>query len=164
MPAWVSAEERLPARVKAAYLYNLLLFVQWPDLAEQAPLRVCALAQGALARALAPMAERKALGHRILVRSLARGSDASDCHLLFIAEAEEMELAHTLQQVRGFPVLTVSDIAEFARLGGMVEFVTHERRLLLQINLAAARKAGLKISSKLLEVALKVYIEEDAKP
>jgi hypothetical protein len=57
-------------------------------------------------------------------------------------------------------VLTVSDISDFARQGGMIGFVIEDGRVKIQINLQAVNNAGLKISAKLLEVA-KIISSED---
>ena len=58
-----------------------------------------------------------------------------------------------LTTLSGKPILTVSDLESFANEGGMVEFLLIDDTLKFDINLAAAEKSGLKISSELLGVA-----------
>jgi hypothetical protein len=50
----------------------------------------------------------------------------------------------------------VSDAARFTTRGGMIGFVLDDDRVRFDINLAAARRSGLQISSRLLRVARKV--------
>jgi len=53
-------------------------------------------------------------------------------------------------------VLTVSDLPEFVRRGGMVQFVLEGNRVRFEVNLATAEHAGLTLSSELLKVATNV--------
>lgn len=50
-------------------------------------------------------------------------------------------------------MLTVSDLPGFARGAGVIGLVNENNRIKIEINLKAAREAGLKISSRLLEVS-----------
>jgi hypothetical protein len=54
-------------------------------------------------------------------------------------------------------VLTVSDLEPFCRLGGGIGLVHEENRLRFEVNMEAAERSGLKVSSKLLTLARKVY-------
>jgi hypothetical protein len=44
-------------------------------------------------------------------------------------------------------------MAQFAALGGMIQFSLEDRQVHFDINLAASTRAGLKISAKLLLLA-----------
>ena len=54
---------------------------------------------------------------------------------------------------RHAPVLTVGEADRFARRGGMIGFFFEDNRVRLEVNRAAAERAGLRVSSKLLAVA-----------
>ncbi len=162
--AQVRPDNDRAARVKAAYLYNFLLFVQWPQSNIDTPPRVCTLGSGPVNQALAPIEQRDIQGRRVLLQHLDNVAAASDCHLLFINESEEPGLKEILALLGDAPVLTVSDIPVFSRRGGMIEFVYQDRRTRLEINLHQALAVGLSISSNLLEVAAKVYAAEGGRP
>ncbi|QTN43746.1 YfiR family protein [Marinobacter salsuginis] len=53
-------------------------------------------------------------------------------------------------------ILTVSDLPEFVRKGGMVGYVKQGNVIRFEINLKAATDAGLTINSRLLELAVRV--------
>jgi hypothetical protein len=55
--------------------------------------------------------------------------------------------------LRNSSVLTVSEVPGFADAGGMIEFVIEDDKVRFHINPAAARAAGLTVSSRLLSVA-----------
>ena len=100
----------------------------------------------------------------IALKRLQDTASAGSCHLLFIAESAQSRLRETLLGLRGSTTLTVSDIPEFARHGGMIGFIRRDRRIRLEINEFNARNAGLRISSKLLEVEVRVYSAPGSKP
>jgi hypothetical protein len=62
-------------------------------------------------------------------------------------------LPEILQRLQGASVLTVGEADRFARRGGMIGFVLEDNRVRLEVNRAAAEKAGLQLSSKLLAVS-----------
>jgi len=89
-------------------------------------------------------------------------AEMKSCHILFITSSEKNFLPQTLKPFRGASVLTVGETASFAREGGIITFVDSENNVQLEINLAAAEQARLKISSKLLSLAKVIKIEREA--
>jgi hypothetical protein len=72
---------------------------------------------------------------------------------VFISASEKKRLPTILEHLRAGTVLTVGDIVGFCESGGIVNFEVSEDRVRLQINLQAAERARLLVSSKLLSVA-----------
>jgi hypothetical protein len=143
----------LEAKVKAAYLFNLTRFVDWPAQPTDA-MRICVLGNdtiGSMLREL-PDARVKELPLQI---ELDAAASPGNCQVLFIGAAFA-DWQPLLAQLEGSSVLTVSDRADFARNGGIVGFYLDQARVKLEINTNAARTAKLRISSNLLELARKV--------
>lgn len=92
-------------------------------------------------------------GRGIVVRQLTRIDRGDECHVVFIARSEMAALPRILAALAGRPVLTVSNIPDLARLGGMVEFVDERARIPFRINHLRAKSAALEISAKLLRPA-----------
>jgi hypothetical protein len=61
--------------------------------------------------------------------------------------------ARNLDKASALPILTVGEDEAFAQNGGIINFVLKNGNVRLEIDLAAAKKAGLTISSRLLAVA-----------
>jgi hypothetical protein len=141
-------------QLKAVFLFNFLQFVEWPPSAFESPeqaLTVCVLGPDPFGRELDTVVAGEQIGGRpIEVVRLKQIGEASSCHLLFMTLRSQQQLRKTLAQLKGQPVLTVSDTAPFAHLGGMIEFVTQDDRIRLRINVRAAGEAQLHLSSKLL--------------
>jgi len=143
-------------QVKAVFLFNFAQFVDWP--AATFPTRDAPLVIGVLGDdPFGPLLEEavrdeKAGGHPLQVRHYSSAEQA-DCHILFISRSETNRVEPLLALLNGKPVLTVSDIESAARRGVMIRFINESNRVHLRINLDAAKRAGLTISSKLLRSA-----------
>ncbi|HEY8508099.1 MAG TPA: YfiR family protein, partial [Steroidobacteraceae bacterium] len=63
---------------------------------------------------------------------------------------------HSHSVEAGAPILTVSDARNFASRGGVIELFEQGNRLRFVVNVENARRAGLRISSMLLQLASRV--------
>jgi len=85
-----------------------------------------------------------------------------DCRILFVSSAETGLLERMIEAVSKQGVLTVSDMPQFVNRGGMIQFVTDDKRVRFEVNLTAAQRAGLTLSSELLKVATVVRTNDTA--
>lgn len=139
--------------VKAAFVVNFARFVEWPE-APAGPFVVGVLGEDPFGDALDHAFRGEVTGgHAWTVRRLARPEDGTGVQILFVGKSEEKRLAAILAQMRGAPVLTVSDMPGFAGRGGMIGFRLEERRVRFDIDPEPAAQAGLKLSSQLLKLA-----------
>ncbi|MEO7767255.1 MAG: YfiR family protein, partial [Ferruginibacter sp.] len=80
-------------------------------------------------------------------------AEIDDCHILFIAQKETVEIQNVLEYVNNRSTLTVGDAANFTTIGGMIAFITVHNKIRFQVNVKATKAAELVISSKLLRLA-----------
>ena len=145
------------AQAKAALVYNLLAFVEWPPNAPSDKSFVIGVVGDTdVLEALRPVARQVVKGHSVLVRDIREDDDPTQCHVLYLAAARERMTTAILRRVVGTPVLTVSDGAEYAKRGGIVFVYFDDARLRFDVSLVNANKAQLKISSKVLGLARSV--------
>ena len=146
--------------VKAAYLYKLGKFVEWPDKATSSvddSFPICVLGQDPFRTTFdTTVAGESINGKKVAIKRIARSQDAASCRIVFISSSEENRLKEILAALSKTSVLTVSDIPRFMERGGMVEFVVDSNRVRFQVNLTTAERAGLTLSSQLLKVAIRV--------
>jgi hypothetical protein len=139
--------------LKAAFLFNFIQFVDWPDSAfpdPKAPFRIGVLGDDPFGGALEDITHGEEIKGRPLVIVRAQEITAlADCQLVFFGKSENRRRA-LLQQLESHPVLTVGERDGFTRQGGVISFYTEGKKVRFEINPAAARRAGLKISSELL--------------
>ncbi len=141
-------------RVKAAFLYNFAKFVEWPVGAPSGPIKIGILGKDPFGSTLDNTVKGKtANGRTLVIKRLKRTQDARSCHIVFVSESEKARITEILATIKGAPVLMVGDVERFAHRGGTVNFYLEQNKVRFEINVEAADKAGLKISSKLLSLA-----------
>jgi hypothetical protein len=142
------------AQAKAALLYNLLAFVEWPPGAGEEKTFVIGVAgDDDVLDALKPLAGQIVKRHAVVVREVRDEDDPTICHVLYLAAARDGTAASMLRRVGSAPVLTVGDGSDFAKQGGIVFVAFDNSRLRFDVSLTNANKAQLKISSKVLGMA-----------
>ena len=142
------------AEVKAAFIFNFLLFTNWEGRARPAPIQLCLLGEDAVAQAL-----RQLDGHRlgrgqVLVRGKRDARSIAGCHALYLAPAELRRDADALgaRQARG--ILSVSDGGErLAADGSMLVVAVQQDRVVFGLDLKLARSQGLNFDARALALA-----------
>jgi len=145
--------------VEAAYLSNFGRFVEWPARPGSAtdPFYVCVLGQDPFGPLLdAALKGETIAGAPMLAKRIAAPEDAAGCRILFVSSSKDSQLNAILTVLRTSNILTVSDMPGFTRRGGMMQFVLDGSRVRFEINIAAAQRAGLTLSSELLKVAVAI--------
>jgi hypothetical protein len=149
--------------VKAAFLLNFARPVEWPDSAFAAPsdpVVVGILGAEAFEAALAADIEKQRVGARaVRLERLSGAQQAAGCHVVFVSSAEHSSAGAVLAALGGASVLTVGESDGFARQGGIVNFYHEGKKIRFEINPAAADRAGIRISSRLLRLARIVAAE-----
>ena len=152
-----AAETSREYLIKAAFLYNFAKFTEWPAGSfpdSAAPLDVCVFGEDPFGGALESIAGKTIRGRRVAVHRVASIEAAAACHLLFISDSEATRLAGILDSQRGRPVLTIAEMPGFSRSGGIINLTTNpDHRIRFEINVGIARRVGLRLSSKLLNLA-----------
>jgi len=151
-------------QVKAVYLYNFGRFVDWPDEAIKGDtFTICVLGEDPFGQVLDATVAGEVINNRKLVaRRIANMRDATGCQILFVSSSEAPRVAEIVISASRIGALTVSDMPGFANKGGMIEFVLTQNKVRFDVNLTAAEKERLTISSQLLKVAANVKREPSA--
>jgi hypothetical protein len=140
--------------VKAAYLYPFATFVAWPPRGERDPFVITILGDDPFGVVIdETLAGKSVDGRRVVVRRIVNPQDLGACQILFISDSERTHLVDILRRLEGVPTLTVGEMERFAERGGAIRFHTEASRVRLEINVAVAARARLKISSELLKLA-----------
>lgn len=143
-------------QIKAAFLFNFLQFVEWPATtfpAADSPISIGILGDDPFGTALdAVVRDENVRGRRLVIQRSHRIDDLQTCHLLFICKSEQRRIDGILSRLAARPVFTVSEINGFARQGGIVSLYADGRKIRFEINMGAARRSDLKLSSQLLEL------------
>lgn len=148
-----SAEHQL----KAAFIFHFAQLVDWPADAlgtENRPLVFCTKGENTPPGVLEATVQGRQIASRPLeVRHLQEKENPAGCHLLFIVGKDKRRAAAILANLNNAPILTVGESDDFVQQGGMIGFCLLENKIRFDINLKAAQRANLKISSRLLLLA-----------
>lgn len=144
-------------QVKAAYLFNFLKFVEYPNESfadPLAPIVIGVVGEDPFGNALPQVVIGKTVqGRDLVIRGYRTGEDLRGAHILFISTSERKRIPLILSTLRGSSVLTVADTEGFLDAGGMIQFLSENNRVRFAINVDATSRAKLKMSSKLLSLA-----------
>lgn len=138
--------------VKAAFLLNFTKFIEWSaeTHAAEGPFTICILGSDPFGAVIDQLVDGESVGRRaIAVRRLRE--PARGCELLFIGKSERGAARAIASAGNG--VLTVGETDDFLQQGGAIAFVIENRRVRFDVNERAALRKGLRISSRLLNVA-----------
>ncbi|HET7623858.1 MAG TPA: YfiR family protein [Verrucomicrobiae bacterium] len=163
-PSSAGAQESVPSeyQIKAAFLFNFARFVEWPPAvfpSSNSDFVIGVFGQNPFDGDLEKAVHGKSInGHPFVVKHFTSTAELKNCQILFIGGSERKRFGEILGAVKGAPVLLVSDdkTSQFIESGGIINFIIEDQKVHFEINNAAARKANLKISSKLLTLAKRV--------
>ncbi|API60594.1 hypothetical protein BSL82_15935 [Tardibacter chloracetimidivorans] len=155
--AAAGADPPLEQAVKASFLFKFVPFVDWPANAfasATAPFQICLSGQDPFGPVLDEVVRgQRVHGRTIIVRRL-KDANPAGCNLLFAGETSDLD-PDILSGKAAKPILTVTDRSKSVA-GGMIDFVMQGGRVRFRIDERAARASGLRISSKLLGLAVAV--------
>jgi len=155
------AQQTAPSeyQIKAAFIFNFAKFVDWPPSAFSnlnSPIVIGILGDNPFHDDLARTIHNKTIEDRpLVIEELRVPSEATNCHILFISSSEKDRLPEILKSLKDTSVLTVGEMDHFTESGGMINLVIRDQKIRFQINNGEATKARLKISSKLMNLALR---------
>jgi hypothetical protein len=145
-------------QIKSAFIFNFAKFVEWPTNAlnnDQAPIVIGVLGANPFGENLEKTINGKKVdAHPLVIKEIRSLSDAANCQILFICTSEKPKLRDILGNIKGASVLTIGEMENFTDNGGMINFVMEGTKIRFKINKEAASAAGLKLSGKLLALAM----------
>jgi hypothetical protein len=151
----VSAQSASEPALKAAFLFNFAKFTDWPAtaLAADAPFLMCVI-DGPVADALEMAAAGRSVGSRpVSVARVAADPAPKQCAVLYVSALDDRRLTRLIAGLADTSVLSVGDTEDFTKRGGIVHFFVEAGQMRFAVNVAAAERAHLQLSSKLLSLA-----------
>lgn len=155
LPASVRGEPLAGAeyKVKVGFIYHFIRFTQWPPetfASPESPIVFYVASKNPAADIMFSLENKEVKGRKIHVRKYAVDEDIGTCQAFFIASDDETFVLPILAQIQGRQILSIGEIEDFTRMGGIINFFVTMDQLRFAVNLDAAEAAGLKFSSQLL--------------
>ena len=168
-------------QVKAAFLYNFIMFVDWPAEkmpAASEPIIIGIIGKDPFENAFEPVKDKQVNGRKVVVKRFKgleeiKKSDKAGmdkefeeirkCHLLFICSSEKAVAKEIADLVKNNNVLIVGDMPGFLESsGGIINFVLEEEKVRFEISQTNAEQSKLQIRSQLLRLAKRVIGEKSS--
>ncbi|MCV6637095.1 YfiR family protein [Candidatus Albibeggiatoa sp. nov. NOAA] len=146
-------------QIKAVFLFNFVNFVSWPDSAfdnRSDPFSICVVGKDPFGIYLDFTTDGQTAkdGRGLKIKRLKDNlQDIKNCHILFISDSEQNNLNVIFEQTRDLAILTVSDIDNFVKKGGMVKFFSRNNKIRLGVNPDAIKAEGLVANANLLNLS-----------
>ncbi len=142
---------------KVSLLEKITRFVEWPSRppnGERGPFILAVVGQSPFGDVLdAYFLTHQCKGRPVSVKYFRNPGDLGPCDLLFVSSSERRHLSSILEYVSKKPILTVGDTDGYAAKGVMVNLIRDEDHLGFEVNLPAAKAAGIQLASSFLQVA-----------
>jgi uncharacterized protein DUF4154 len=144
-------------QVKARFLCNFARYVEWPSESFKTlndPIVICILGNDPFGTALDQAVNGNQVeGRPFLVRPISSIPPNLHCHILFVPSSERKRFRSIAGSLEGSAILTVGETQGFPADGGVINFGLEEGHVRFEINLDAAGRKHLRISSRLLSLA-----------
>jgi hypothetical protein len=147
-------------QVKALYLYYFAKFVDWPATtfaSKTAPIVIGIIGNDAFSNLVIEATRNKAIQeHPVVVRRLKWSDNIRSCNIVFVDIYESKGFVQFSGVLQSSSILTVTEMEESQQNKGIMNLFIEGGRVQFEIDAAAAEKAQLRISSKLLRMARKI--------
>lgn len=140
--------------VKAGFIYNFTKYTVWPnEVSARDFFNLCVIGEDTLGGGLDALKGKLVATKKLVVHRQVAGANLNRCHIVFIAQDQQLNLKKTLNKLAGLPILTVSDRPDFINNGGMVGLVKDGTHVAFEVDIVAVNAAGIHISAQLLKLA-----------
>jgi hypothetical protein len=151
-PSTLRAQLQDERTVRAAYVFNLTKYVDWPTSDREFTIGV--VGEGSMGETLKKLLEGRKTGDRLIRVVLSPNEvELESCSMLYFAQSASKRIQPAIEIVRNRSVLTIGETESFVSDGGIVALVRTGGEVQIQVNLDAAQSANLSISSQLLNLS-----------
>lgn len=156
MPALLVAQPVHENALKTAFIYNFVVFTEWPQEAFQGSnsINICVNAMSDMQQAMLTLDGKSAGGRQIKIRQL-RNFDIkqAQCHVLYLNSIDRQRWPTLKKILAKTVILTISDEGGIGQDGAMIALSLQDNKIVFDINQSVARESQLTFSSKLLRLA-----------
>jgi hypothetical protein len=146
------------ARAQSMFIYNFSRLIEWPANYKTGPFIIAVVGNSSIVEELKTYTTGKSVGSQpIIVKVFKNPAEISACHILFIPFSETKQMPTILPQLSTKNTLIITEKNGAIEQGSAINFVVVGDKLKFEISPNNATKYEIKISSKLNEMAYKVF-------
>jgi hypothetical protein len=151
-----AAQKFTKHELKSAYLYNFIRFVHW--LPKKETITIGILGNNQFTEVLkSKLTNQKIDNIPLKVTQFSKLQDYTNCDVIYIANDDNIDHEIILEEIKGKSILTIGEIDGFCLKGGVINFIEGDNgNYFFEINQKVALQEKIKISSKLLKLAIDI--------
>jgi hypothetical protein len=143
--------------IKALFIYNFTKYVEWPVEKDHHNIIIGFYGPSAVVDELKKICLNKKVKDRTIeIRQANDVSEAEKCDIFFIPQNQNDVFKYLNEQLNGKGVLIVTEEKGMAQKGASINIIELDNKVRFELNENAIKKSGLKISSQLLALAIKI--------
>jgi uncharacterized protein DUF4154 len=148
-------------KLKTAYLFNFLRFIEWPDDSNRT-INLCVIGDKASYHNSLLSLETQSLNNNAINVDIYEDINSEEsiklekCQLIFFTDLITKKENVIIKVIQSSPILTVGENSGFMKHGGMINFVQSNDKIRFEINMIAVKKTDIRVSSKILRLAERV--------
>lgn len=144
--------------IKSAYIFNFVKFIDFPEntfSTNKEPFIIGVMGNEALLAVLQDIIKGRTINNRnVIAIGISQIEETNKCQIILFSQMTTLQVRQFLEYLNSKPILTIGDnIEDFCQNGGIINFTPHNSPKRFEININAAKRAKLIISSKLLALA-----------
>ncbi len=146
------------SRAEAMFIYNFSRLIEWPANYKTGPFVIGVYGSSTIQNDLKSYTTGKRVGSQpIAVKTFTTPSEISTCHILVVPFNSSKQLDNIVPQLSGKSTLLITEKSGAISNGAAINFVIIGNNLKFELSPGNATKYGIKLSSKLSEMAFKIY-------
>jgi hypothetical protein len=149
-------DRTLKSELQVAMIFKMLDFIQWPPESFQISKKIFRIGvfwKSPMFDSIKILEEETIKGLQVKVELVENTNNAKNFHILYVSPKEISKISSILKTTEDAKTLTISKTAGFAKKGGILNFYEKKGKMRFEINLEKAKKAGFKISSRMLSLS-----------
>lgn len=141
--------------IKALFLYNFTKQIEWPSATLLKPTFIISIyGESPVKEKLqGVMKGRKVFDKAVEIKVIANDAEIEDCHMLFLPKSQSGKLMKIVEQYADKGILIITEEKGIIGKGSGINIIEKDEHLRFEINEAALKKQGLKISNQLYNLA-----------
>lgn len=153
----MSSQTGIP-RAQAMFIYNFSRLIEWPANYKSGPFIIGVVGSAQTLSELQSYTTNKTVGpQKIVVKKFGSPAEIGNCHILFVPFNKTKQLPEITQVIGNKSTLIISEKNGAIDDGSAINFVIIGDKLKFELKPSAAASKSIKMSSKLNEMAYKVY-------
>jgi hypothetical protein len=148
------------AQIGAAFVFNFAKFTEWPPQTlpnAMSPVTVCFVGAEDIRAAFQSITAGKDVnGHPVLVRNAKAAAEVRECQVVYVDASSSAVLMDVLKNARQSCTLAIGTSEDFLTRGGIIRLLVENNRMRFDVNVGAAGRTKIHLSSKLLALARSV--------